>query len=97
MDCSEVEAPKVGGAPAGASKRQKNAASDPSLSIISSARPALLITASILPRWRTMPASASKACTCLSPNVATRAGSKLANPRRNASRLFRMVRQLSPD
>ena len=32
---------------------------EPSRSIISSARPALLITASILPRWRTMPASAS--------------------------------------
>jgi len=63
----------------------------------SSARRALLIVASILPRWRTIEASFRRRSTSASANSATRAVSKLANARRKASRLRRMVSQDRPD
>lgn len=76
---------------------QKNAANDPSASTISCAQRALLITASILPRWRTMPASASRRVTSRAVKRATRSKSKLLNAARKFSRFLRMVRQLNPD
>jgi hypothetical protein len=79
------------------SQPQTYDASDPCSSTSSSARPALLIAASILPRCRTMPASASSRSTSRSSNAATFAMSKSAKAARNAGRLTRMVRQDRPD
>ena len=61
---------------AAGSHDQKYAASEPRSSINSSARLALLIVDSILPRWRTMPASFSSRCTSRAPKRATAFGSK---------------------
>ena len=82
--------------PAG-SNPQMYRANEPNSSINSPHRCALLMVASILPRWRTMPASPSKRATSASSNCATVAGSNPANARRKFSRLRRMVIQLSPD
>ncbi len=57
---------------------------------------ALPIVASILPRWRTMPGSASSRATSASPQPATACGSNPAKAARNDSRLRRMVIQASP-
>ena len=78
------------------SQRQKYAASEPQASRSCKARCALLITDSIFPRWRTMPASSSRRDTSRSSKRAMASMSKLANPARKASRLFRMVSQLKP-
>ena len=53
------------------SNRQTNAASEPSASTSSTARRALLIVDSILPRWRTIPASPSSRSTSAAPKPAT--------------------------
>ena len=53
------------------SNRHTYAASEPSDSTNSTARPALLITASILPRWRMIDASFNNRATSLSSNRAT--------------------------
>ena len=57
----------------------------------SRARRALLIVDSILPRWRTMPASPSSRSTSAASKRATRSASKPAKAARKASRLLRMV------
>ena len=57
---------------------------------------ALPIVASILPRWRTMPASPSSRVTSSSVNRATASTSNPAKAARKFSRLRRIVSQLSP-
>jgi hypothetical protein len=57
---------------------------------------ALFTAPSILPRWRTMPASESRRATSRAPKRATRSQSKPSKARRKASRFPRMVRQESP-
>ena len=52
---------------------------------------------SILPRWRTMPASCSSRSTSRSPKSATASTSKPAKAARKFSRLRRMVSHDSPD
>ncbi len=66
-------------------------ASDPSWPCTSSVARALAMVASILPRWRTMPASTSSRSTSAGPKRATAAGSNPAKPWRKPSRLRRMV------
>jgi hypothetical protein len=58
---------------------------------------AFLTTASILPRWRTMPSSRSNRSTSRAVNFATATKSKPRNAARKLSRFARIVRQLSPD
>ena len=60
-------------------------------------RRALSIAASILARFRTIPASAISRSTSASSKAATRSGSKPANASRKFSRLRRIVIQDSPD
>src|SRR3954471_11131907 len=69
------------------SNRHTYSDNDPHSSARSRQRFALLIVLSILPRWRTMPASPSRRVTSRDVNRATRAGSKPANARRKFSRL----------
>jgi hypothetical protein len=86
----------LAGRAAGA-KLQKYAASDPASSRSSRARRALLTTDSILPRWRTIPASARHRVICRSPNRATLSISKLAKAARKFSRFRRIVSHDRPD
>src|SRR5699024_7692670 len=67
---------------------QMNASRPPS-SRSSSKRAAFLMQASILPRWRMIPASASRRSISASPQPATVSGSKPAKASRNRSRFFR--------
>ena len=64
---------------------------------LAAAAVAFWIAASIFPRWRTMPASASSRSTSRSPNAATASMSKPANAARKFSRLRRIVSHDRPD
>ena len=78
----------------GAGANDQTRSSRPSGS--SSAARAFPIAASILPRWRTIPASPRRRSTSASPNAATAAMRKPAKAARNASRLRRIVIHASP-
>ncbi len=97
MDSGVVEGIEVEAGRFWGSNDQKKAASEPCVLINSWARLALLTVASILPRWRTMPSLSRRRLMSFSVNLATLLKSKLWNAWRNAGRLVRMVRQLSPD
>jgi hypothetical protein len=88
---------RFGRSEGGGSKRQTNAASEPSRSIVSRTRPALWIAASIFPRCRTIDASSRRRLTSASVKRATFVGSNRRNARRKASRFLRIVSQLRPD
>ena len=74
-----------------------SAASEPRLSCTSRVARALAMVASIFPRWRTMPASASSRSTSVSSKRATCSGSNPANAARNPGRLRRIVSHERPD
>ena len=73
--------------PAGGRCAQKSSCSGSPASRSATVARAFAIAASIFPRWRTIPASASSRSTSASPNAATRSGSKPANAARKACAL----------
>ena len=78
------------------SKDQKKRGERALLPASSRARRALLIVDSILPRWRTIPASFSRRATSRAPKRATASTSNPRKAARKLSRLRRMVSQLRP-
>ena len=88
---------RLGRSEGGGSNDQKKAASEPSSPASARARRALLTVDSILPRWRTIPASFSRRATSRAPKRATASTSNPRKAARKLSRFRRMVSQLRPD